>query len=242
MPTCCYGPCHPGCSARPDAPYSHTHGVGQRGSPGAPTLMGCQFDSEVHDVLSAAMAGLASRGWEVREVVPYLTAADEVFRVMRGVYFASRFGELLRNHRSEIKEALAANIEFGLRLTGEEVANAYRQRGVVFTRLQDLLTSHDVLALPTAQVAPFSTDQEWVASIAGVRQATYIDWLRSCSRITVTAHPAVSVPAGFTADGLPVGLQLVGRLGSDYRLLDIAEEIEEAIGANKRAPDLDLSP
>jgi amidase len=199
-------------------------------------------DSEVHDVLSAAVAFLASNGWQVREAAPCLAAADEVFRVMRALYLAARFGELLRDHRDEIKETLAANIELGLRLTGDEVTSAYRQRAVIFSRLQDLLSSHDVLALPTAQVAPFSADREWVSSIAGVPQATYIDWLRSCSRVTVTGHPAVSVPAGFTADGLPVGLQLIGRLGSDYRLLDVAAEIEEVIGATSRVPRLHQPP
>jgi amidase len=199
---------------------------------------GLPVDPEVRDVLSAAVTALGSNGWQVREAAPYLAAADEVFRVMRALYLAARFGDLLRDHRSQIKQTLAANIELGQRLTGDEVANAYRQRGMVFSRMQDLLSSHDVLALPTVQVAPFPADQEWVASIAGVPQATYIDWLRSCSRVTVTAHPAVSIPAGFTADGLPVGLQLIGRLGSDYRLLDIAKEIEEVLGATSRIPDL----
>jgi len=72
-------------------------------------------------------------------------------------------------------------------------------------------------------------EQEWVTAINGIPQDTYIDWLRSCSRITVTGHPAVSVPAGFTADGLPVGLQLVGRYGSDDRLLSVAGAVAEAL-------------
>jgi amidase len=72
-------------------------------------------------------------------------------------------------------------------------------------------------------------EQEWVTAINGIPQDTYIDWLRSCSRITVTGHPAVSVPAGFTADGLPVGLQLVGRYGTDDRLLSMAGEVARAL-------------
>jgi amidase len=69
-----------------------------------------------------------------------------------------------------------------------------------------------------------------VREIDGQPQETYIDWMRSCSRITVTAHPAVSVPAGFTPEGLPVGLQLVGPYGSDLRLLQIAQAWVEANG------------
>jgi amidase len=72
-------------------------------------------------------------------------------------------------------------------------------------------------------------EQEWVTAIDGIPQETYIDWLRSCSRITVTGHPAVSVPAGFTADSLPVGLQLVGRYGTDDRLLSIAGAVARVL-------------
>ena len=86
---------------------------------------------------------------------------------------------------------------------------------------------YEVLALPTVQVLPFPVEQEWVTEINGEPMTTYIDWMRSCSRITVTAHPAVSVPAGLTAAGLPVGLQLVGRYGADRRLLEIAAAIME---------------
>ena len=86
-----------------------------------------------------------------------------------------------------------------------------------------------MLAAPTVQVAPFPVEQEWVTAINGITQDTYIDWLRSCSRITVTGHPAVSVPAGFTADSLPVGLQLAGRYGTDDRLLSIAGAVAQTL-------------
>jgi amidase len=95
--------------------------------------------------------------------------------------------------------------------------------------MKAFLRGFDVLAAPTVQVAPFPVEQEWVTAINGIPQDTYIDWLRSCSRITVTGHPAVSVPAGFTADGLPVGLQLVGRYGTDDRLLSIAGAVARVL-------------
>jgi hypothetical protein len=82
-----------------------------------------------------------------------------------------------------------------------------------------------VLAAPAVQVGPFPVEQEWVTAVNGIPQDTYIDWLRSCSRITVTGHPAVSVPAGFTAGGLPVGLPLADRYGTDDRLLSIARAV-----------------
>ena len=86
-----------------------------------------------------------------------------------------------------------------------------------------------MLALPTVQVVPFDVDTEWVREINGEPMATYIDWMRSCSRITVSAHPAVSVPSGLTPSGLPVGLQLVGAYGADRRLLQIAAAVMDAL-------------
>ncbi len=164
---------------------------------------GLPIEPAVRDVLSAARARLEAGGCQVREVISYLAAADDVFRALRGQYLATRFAALLRDHRREIKAPLVDDIELGLRLSGDELARAHRERSIIFSRMQELLTHNDVLALPAVQVVPFSIDQEWVTSIAGVAQPTYIDWLRSCSRVTVTAHPAVSVPAGFTPRRAP---------------------------------------
>ena len=102
----------------------------------------------------------------------------------------------------------------------------------IFGRMRSFLADgpYDVLALPTVQVVPFPVEQEWVSQINGEPMATYIDWMRSCSRITVSAHPAVSVPAGLTDSGLPVGVQLVGRYGADRRLLEVAAAIMALAG------------
>jgi amidase len=86
-----------------------------------------------------------------------------------------------------------------------------------------------VLALPAVQVAPFPVEVEWVREIAGQTQHTYLQWMRVCSRITVTTHPSVSVPAGFTAGGLPVGLQLVGPYGADRWLLAVAKAVSAVL-------------
>ena len=109
----------------------------------------------------------------------------------------------------------------------------------MFGRMKDFLAragaggggagGYEVLALPTVQVAAFPVEIEWVTEIDGQPQATYLDWMRSCSRITVTAHPSVSVPAGFTESGLPVGLQLVGAYGADLRLLAVAKAVSAVL-------------
>jgi amidase len=185
-------------------------------------LGGLPVDPEIARVLARAREVLAGAGAAVVDAEPDLADADEVFLVLRAVRMAGRFSSLLDTARDQLKDTLIWNIEQGLKLTGLQVATAQRQHSEIFGRMKAFLSGYDVLAVPTVQVAPFPVEQEWVTTINGLPQATYIDWLRSCSRITVTGHPAVSVPAGFTADSLPVGLQLVGRYGTDDRLLSIA--------------------
>ncbi|MGH3280144.1 MAG: amidase family protein [Trebonia sp.] len=192
-------------------------------------LGGLPVEPEVARVLAGAREVLAAAGAVIIDAEPDLAGADEVFGVLRAVMMAGRFGSLLATARDQLKDALIWNIEQGLALTGPQVAAALRQQSEIFSRTCAFLRGYDILAAPTVQVAPFPVEQEWVTAINGIPQHTYIDWMRSCSRITVTAHPAVSVPAGFTADGLPVGLQLVGRYGTDDRLLSIAGAVARAI-------------
>jgi len=185
-------------------------------------LGGLPIEPEVARVHAQAREALTAAGAVIVDAEPDLTDADEVFLVLRGVMMAGGYGSLLETARDQLKDTLIWNIEQGLALTGAQVAAAQRQHSEIFERTKAFLREYDVLAAPTVQVAPFPVEQEWVTAINGIPQDTYIDWLRSCSRITVTAHPAVSVPAGFTAGGLPVGLQLVGRYGTDDQLLSIA--------------------
>ena len=200
------------------------------------SLGGLPVEPEVTRVLRQARAALEDAGAVVTDAQPRLADADEVFQVLRGVGMAGKFGATLREHRDQMKDTLVWNVEFGLSLTAERIAGALRQRSAIFGRMREFLRHFDVLALPSSQVLPFSVEHEWVTSINGVAQETYIDWMRTCSRITVTAHPAVSVPAGLSADGLPVGLQLVAPYGGDDRLLAIAGAAESVLTPQPARP------
>jgi amidase len=95
---------------------------------------------------------------------------------------------------------------------------------------------YEFFVLPVTQVEPFDLGTEYPTSVDGVAMPTYIDWMRSCWYVTFTACPAISVPAGFTADGLPVGLQIVGRHRGDWSVLQMAGAFEQATGHGRRRP------
>jgi amidase len=192
----------------------------------------------VNAVLEDHRAALEAMGCVVEDVEPDLTAADDAFEVLRAVGFAQAFGPMLETHGDQFKETVVWNTRVGLALTGSAVARALGVQTEMFERMRSLLERYDALALPVSQVAPFAVEQEWVTEIAGTAMGSYFEWMRSCSRITVTAHPAISLPAGFTPGGLPVGLQLVGRHRGELALLRLAAAIECATGVGRRAPEL----
>jgi amidase len=133
---------------------------------------------------------------------------------------------------------LADNIRAGADLTGRDVARAYTDRTRLTERMGRFFESYDLLVLPVSQVPPFSADVEYPTEIDGRPQHSYLDWMRSAYFVSVTGCPAVSVPAGFTREGWPVGLQLVGPVGGERRLLEIATAYERATGAGRVRPPL----
>jgi amidase len=193
---------------------------------------------EVTATLEQGRAALERIGAVVTDTDVVLPGADTAFEVLRGVGFAASFGPLLRRHRDQLKETVVQNAEYGLSLTGGQVGEAIAIRTALAQRMRRLLTDHDVVALPTVQVAAFDVETEWVREIDGRPMGHYLEWMRSCSRITVTGHPAISVPAGLTDGGLPVGMQLVGREGGERGLLAIAAALDRVTGYSDRRPPL----
>ncbi len=195
-----------------------------------------EVDAEVARVVEAAGATFAAYGARVAPAHPALTDAEDCFRTLRAWNFWAGFAELLGAHPHSFKASLADNIRAGESLTGADVARAYAQRTALAETMRTFFESYDVLALPVSQVPPFPADQEFPSEINGKSMTSYLDWMRSAYFITVTGCPAVSVPAGFTSHGLPVGVQLVGPYGSDRRLLEIAAGFESATGLQERRP------
>jgi amidase len=201
-------------------------------------LGGLPIDPRVTAVLEAQRHVFAELGIVLEEAEPDLTNADEIFRVLRAYSFEIKYGDLLRTHRSQFKDTVVWNIEEGVRLTGPQIGRAEAQRTELFHRMRAFMEKYEFLLAPVVQVVPFDVEQPYVTEIAGVRMQTYLDWMKSCYLITVTGSPALSIPCGFSGEGLPVGLQIVGRYRDDFGVLQLARAFEERTQFAKQRPPI----
>ncbi len=185
------------------------------------------FDPEIVAVVDAARPRFEALGCRVEAAYPDLTGAREVFFTLRAQSFATEYGPLLAEHRGRIKDTVVWNIELGLALTDEDVARAHALAADIHRRAAAFFETFDVLVQPVTQVAPFPIELEYPTEVAGVAMSTYLDWMESCWSVTVLGGPALSVPCGRTASGLPVGLQIVGPRGNDAAVLRLAHAFEQ---------------
>jgi amidase len=199
-------------------------------------LGGLPVDHRVTAALEPQRKTLEALGCAVEDGEPDLADAREIFQVLRAWQFATKYGPLLAEHRARMKDTVVWNIEQGLRLTGPDLGEAEVTRTRLYDRARAFMERHEFLVLPATQVPPFDVGVPWVTEIDGVRLPTYVDWMRACADITVTGLPAIAVPGGFTGEGLPVGLQIVGRHQDDWGVLQLAHAVEQATGFWRRRP------
>ena len=192
----------------------------------------------VTQVLEQRRKVLESLGCIVEEACPDFTGATEAFETLRAVSFSLRYAPLLKTHRALLKDTVIWNIEQGLALDGARIGRAEVLRTELFQRMRRFLEKYEFLLAPVNQLPPFPVEVEYPTEIAGVKLGNYLDWMKSCYYVTITSHPAISVPAGFTPEGLPVGLQIVGRYRDDFGVLQLAHAFEQATGIWKRRPSL----
>lgn len=196
----------------------------------SPDLGGWPIKAEVKEVCARAAHRFAGLGAAVEEAAPDFRDAREIFQTLRALGFVVNHGDKLRLHRDKLKPDVVWNIEKGLALTAEEVARAIRGRAALADRVADFFRHYDLLLCPAAIVPPFPVEQRYIAEVEGHRFDNYVDWLGITYAVTLTACPALSVPCGFTPDGLPIGLQIVGRPRGEADLLAAAALFEAEAG------------
>jgi amidase len=205
----------------------------------APDLGGrVTVDPAITSVLASSAGVFADLGADVEEDCPDLSGADDVFGTLRAWLFEASFGELGRRHPDQVKESIRWNAEMGAKLTGADLSRAEMAHTKLYERMVAFFERYDVLLSPTTQVLPFPVELEYPTEIGGVPQENYLEWMRSCTLISPTGCPALSVPGGFTDDGLPVGLQIIGAPRADRRVLEVGHAFEQATQFGRRRPPL----
>ncbi len=207
----------------------------------SPDLGVTPVDPAVARVFAAAVARLADTGAEVAEDHPDMAGAAEVFQTLRAAWLAGDMAELLAAHESKLKPELAWNIKKGMALSADDIGRAEVERGRLFRRFIEFFSRYDLLVTPATVVPPFDKDQRFPEEIAGRRLETYLDWYKITYCVTVAACPAMSLPIGFTDDGLPAGLQIIAPPFAEARLLSWAARLESLLGLASRVP-LDPRP
>ena len=201
-----------------------------------PDLGGLPLDPRVRSVLDQQRRVFESLGCIVEEACPDLTGVDAVFLTLRAWRSAAVLGPLLANHRHEMKPEAIGEIEAGLALSGREVAAAIVQHGQLLERVRRFQDRYAFFICAATQVPPFDATWNWPKAIDGVGMDHYVAWMKSAYWISATCRPAISVPAGFTSDDLPVGIQIVGRYRDDLGVLQMAYAFEQATGVGRRRP------
>jgi len=202
------------------------------------TAGGLPIDPAVTEALRETRALLAEHGCVIEDVEPDMEGADRAWEIIELLGFLMYNGADVDEHPELVRDDLIRNVREARAIAAEEVVWAQRKRSELFRRTARLLERYDVLALPCTPVTAPPVEVRWVEEIAGVRMERYFHWQRLACRVTMTSHPVLALPGGFAEDGLPVGLQLVGRHRDDLGLLRIGAAIEAATGLAERRPPL----
>ena len=201
-------------------------------------LGGIPFEPEIVRVVNGNRQAFVDIGCVVEEAEPDFSGVDEAFPILRHLSYHSSYARAARDNPTMFKDTIKWEIAEAERNTGADVARASARQARMYVEAFHFFERFDYFVLPVTQVEPFDVTTEYPTSVAGVAMPTYIDWMRSCWYVTFMACPAISVPAGFSASGLPVGLQIVGRHRADWSVLQLAHAFEQATGHGARRPSL----
>lgn len=202
----------------------------------SPDLSIVLMEKEIAEICGGTTSVCADLGVNVTDDIPDFTGVLDAFQTLRAVLFATMMEPILSKHRDQIAPEIIGNIERGLNIEPSQIFEAERVRIELYKKVITFFETHDFLICPAASIAPFPIEQRYVTEIDGKPCETYIDWFSITFALTMTACPTVSVPCGFTAEGLPVGVQIMGKPRGEAALLRFAKHFEQAIGISSQLP------
>jgi amidase len=201
-------------------------------------LGGIPFEPEIRRVVDGTRKVFEELGCVVEEAEPDFAGVDDAFRVIRYTGNHARYSALIEKRAEWVKDTIKYEVAQAERYTGADVSRALARQARMFDQSRQFFERYAYFILPVTQVEPFDVNTPYPTAVAGTRMTDYIDWMRSCFYVTLMSNPAISVPAGFSASGLPVGLQIVGRHRDDFSVLQLGHAFEEATRHGRRAPSL----
>jgi amidase len=199
-------------------------------------LGGIPFEPEIRAAVDANRRVFESLGCVIEEAEPDFTGVADAFPPLRYAASYAQNAALVRQRPEWVKDTIKYEVAEAERLTVGDIGRALTRQTQMYEQSRQFFEKYDYFVLPVTQVAPFDVDTPYPTSVAGTAMTTYIDWMRSCWYITFMSNPAISVPAGFTPSGLPVGLQIVGRHRDDWSVLQLAHAFEQATQHGRTRP------
>jgi amidase len=201
-------------------------------------LGGIPIEEEIRRVIDGTRSMFADMGCLVQPDEPDFTGVDEAFPTLRFAQNHAQYAPLVRQNPDWVKDTIKYEVARAEQFTGADIGRAMARQARMFDQSREFFERHDFFVLPVTQVAPFDVNVPYPTQIAGTPMGTYVDWMRSCWYVTFMSNPAISVPAGFTSTGLPVGVQIVGRHRDDWSVLQLAYAFEQATRHGQRRPAL----
>jgi amidase len=201
-------------------------------------LGGIPFEPEIRRVVNANRKVFEDLGCVVEDAEPDFTGIDGAFPMLRYALNYPQYAPLVRERPDWVKDTIKFEVAQAERATASDVGGAQARQALMYDQSRQFFARYEYFILPVTQVEPFDVNTPYPTEIAGTPMNTYIDWMRACWYVTMMSSPAISVPAGFSATGLPVGLQIVGRHRDEWSVLQLAHAFEQATRHGERRPSL----
>jgi len=201
-----------------------------RGLPGVPV------DPEIARAVDAQARVFAALGCEVEFDDPDLSDAEDVFRIERAWMIGTLVDGFDDAQRAALKPEIHDEYRLHRSLTAADLGRMFVRKTRLFERMRTFMQRYAFYVLPTTQVMPFDVDLRSPAHVQGAASTSYIDWIRVCWYLSSTEAPILSVPCGFGASGLPIGMQIVGRYRDDWGVLQFGHAYEVAAGRRWAPP------